>query len=448
MLGKKIIVIGGSIAGCTTAVLLKRLGADVVVLERSAGLVGKGSGVVLPEALVEKCINIDLFDSGIPHFCLNNRSFAYKNECSENDRTTFWIQPLTATALNWASIYQNLRNRTGTECYIANTEVQNIETMDDGYLLKTSTGVTYKADLVIAADGVDSSTRVQLLPGINPEYTDYIAWRGVVDDPYLVGLPFLNEHVPYYVFPKGHILLYRIPSTDYQHTGRTLLNWVMYENNPELPLSNLLIDKNGIQHTRSLPAGSLTNNHINYLNELSQRFLPTDIANLVIQTQKPFIQAVFDFQLPSYSNNNIIFVGDAASTLRPHTSSGVFKALKDGIELADLIKKSPSVNFHELIPIWKETQQTRISEENQKAKTIGNALVTNPPNWKLMNQQSADEWWEYIMRGSTWYATSKAGKSALINNSIFPRKGDEIKSSSNETEKMLKTTLPSTTTII
>jgi 2-polyprenyl-6-methoxyphenol hydroxylase-like FAD-dependent oxidoreductase len=430
MLEKKIIVIGGSIAGCTTAILLKRLGADVVVLERSAGLVGKGSGVVLPEALVEQCINLNLFDANIPHFRLDDRSFTYKNEYSEHNQTTFWIQPLTATALNWASIYQNLRNRTGAECYITNTEVQNIENMGDSYLLKTSTGVTYKADLIIAADGVDSNTRAQLFPGINPEYTDYIAWRGVIDDQNLVGLPFLNEHVSYYVFPKGHILLYRIPSTNYQHTGHTLLNWVMYENRPGLSLSNLLIDRNGIQHTRSLPSGSLTNSHINYLHELSQYFLPTNIADLIIQTQKPFIQAVFDFQLPSYSNNHIIFVGDSAATLRPHTSSGVLKALKDGIELKNLFEKKPTVNLNEIILTWKEIQQTLVSEENQKAKTIGNALVTNPPNWKLMDQQSADEWWAGVIRGNTWYATSKTDRSALINNSIFPRESDKIKSSS------------------
>lgn len=430
MFRKKIIVIGGSIAGCTTAILLKRLGANVVILERSSGLIGKGSGIVLPETLVDQCISLNLFDSDIPRLRLDNRSFTYKNEKSSHDQTRFWTQPITAVALNWASAYQNLRNRTDEKCYFTNTEVRHIENIDNEYHLETSTGVTYTADLIIAADGVDSSTRAHLLPSVKPEYTNYIAWRGIIDDPNLVRLDFLNEHVPYYVFPKGHILLYRIPSTDYQQTGRTLLNWVMYENHPKPSLNNLLLDKNGIQHTRSLPACSLTDRHISYLHEISKRFLPTEIANLVIQTHKPFIQAVFDFQLPYYSNNHIIFVGDAASTLRPHTSSGVLKALKDGIELTKLFEKKPIVDLSALTSTWKEMQQSLISEESQKAKTIGEALVTNPPNWKLMDQQLTDEWWAGVIQGKTWYVTSKTDNAALINNSIFLPNKNKVESSS------------------
>ncbi|MCX7118470.1 MAG: NAD-binding protein [Legionellales bacterium] len=39
MLGKIVIVIGSSIAGCTSAILLRRLGAHVTILERFEALV-------------------------------------------------------------------------------------------------------------------------------------------------------------------------------------------------------------------------------------------------------------------------------------------------------------------------------------------------------------------------------------------------------------------------
>ena len=419
MIGKKIVIIGGSIAGCTTAILLQRLGANVTILERSAGIIGNGSGITLPESIVNKCIELDLFDSNIPRLNIYGRSFAYKKNHPDYDHMRFWTQPFAATALNWSGVYKNLRDRTGTECYITNTEVRQIDKIGDSYNVGTSTGTTYEADLIIAADGVNSTIRTQFLPDINPEYTGYVAWRGVVEDQSIVSQTVFNEHAPYYVFPNGHLLLYRIPSADYKKTEKTVLNWVMYENRQEHSLDQFLIDKNGIQHTRSLPAGSLTDTHIHYLHELSKSCLPLSISDLIIQTPKPFIQAVFDFQLPPYSSNQVIFVGDAAATLRPHTASGVFKALKDGIELDQLIRSNDEMKISDLVSAWKRIQQLSLLEEVQKAKVMGDALVTNPPDWTSMNQELTDEWWARVMHKKTWYATSRINGSPLSNNSIF-----------------------------
>ncbi|WP_133137151.1 NAD(P)-binding protein [Legionella rowbothamii] len=63
MRGKNIVVVGGSIAGCATAVLLQRLGANVTILEQSSGRIGQGSGITLPESVVNQCIENDLFDA-------------------------------------------------------------------------------------------------------------------------------------------------------------------------------------------------------------------------------------------------------------------------------------------------------------------------------------------------------------------------------------------------
>jgi 2-polyprenyl-6-methoxyphenol hydroxylase-like FAD-dependent oxidoreductase len=406
MFGKKIIVIGGSIAGCTSAILLRRLGANVIILERSAGLIAKGSGITLPEIVVNQCIALDLFDSNISRLNISSRSFIRKNDLAEHASEAFWKQPVRVMALNWADVYQNLRKRISPEFYYTNTEVCRIEPMSDGYHLETTTGVTYQADLVIAADGVDSIARTFLLPDVFPEYSGYVAWRGILDEQILAQQAIFDEHVPYYVFPNGHLLLYRIPARDFQQTGHTLLNWVMYENRHELPLNDFLIDNQGKQHTRSLPAGSLTERHIQYLRELSEHVLATDIGNIIVQTQQPFIQAVFDFQLPSYLSKHIIFVGDAAATLRPHTASGVFKALTNGLELSKLIESNPDKNLIEHVAMWKEAQQALLSADVQKAKNMGDALVTRPPNWGAMNQQLTEQWWAEVMQGKSWYATS------------------------------------------
>lgn len=46
--------------------------------------------------------------------------------------------------------------------------------------VKTSTSKTYKPDIVIAADGCNSSIRRMLVPGLEREEQGYVLWRGTV----------------------------------------------------------------------------------------------------------------------------------------------------------------------------------------------------------------------------------------------------------------------------
>lgn len=405
MHGKKVIVIGGSIAGCTSAILLRRLGAQVTILERSAGRSGLGSGISLPETIVRQCIEHDLFDLTIPQLKLNGRSFIRKKEQGEVDHETFWTQALRVIAFNWADVYQNLRNRIDAKSYHTQTTVTGIEPHDSGYQITTSAGKVYEADLIIAADGVDSNTRVGLLPNVQPIYAGYIAWRGLLDEQSLVEQPIFDEHTPYYVFPNGHLLLYRVPGPNYQRTGQIILSWTLYENRQGLPLNELLIDNQGKQHTRSLPAGSLTEQHIQHLHDIAKDVLPPSVLHYIVRTSQPFIHAIFDCCTPSYLHDHIIFVGDAAATLRPHSGSGVFRALANGLELARLIESHPEHKLSDYVSMWKHKLSLLMSDEVPKATRMGEALVTHSPDWMQMNQQSMDQWWKDVMQGRKWHAT-------------------------------------------
>ncbi|WP_058534527.1 FAD binding domain-containing protein [Legionella saoudiensis] len=401
MRGKNVVVVGGSIAGCALAILLQRLGANVSILEQSSGRIGQGSGITLPEAVINQCIENDLFDADIPRLLVTSRSFIRKNEQETPDIQVFWKQAIQVMTLNWVDVYQNLRKRVESINYYTNAEVCHLEETQEGCLVKTSDGTVYNADLVIAADGIDSTVRAHLLPNAQPEYAGYVAWRGVMDNEHLNSDKLFHQHIPYSVYPHGHILLYRIPGAK----GKTLLNWVMYEDRRGRSLNSLLIDNEGNQRTYSLPAGTLTVEHMQYLHNFVQ-VLPTAIKEIIMETSRPFLQAIFDFHLPPYASNRVIFVGDAAATLRPHTASGVFKALANGFELINLIENNPGLKLTDYVSLWKQNQQQQLVEETQKAKAMGEALVSHTPDWHLMDQESMDAWWAKVMQGKIWYATN------------------------------------------
>lgn len=411
MLGKKIIIIGGSVAGCAAGVLLQRLGLDVLILERSsAKLEDNGAGITLPEVLLKKYISMDLFDSDIPCLPISSRYFARKHE---NEASIFWRQPMAVVALTWAHIYHNLRKRIKPEHYQANQEVLQIVRKGGAYQVQTSSRQSYTADLVIAADGGDSSIRRQLVPASSSQYAGYIAWRGVNEMHADNQLDFTAQ-ASYFVFPNGHVLLYKIPTKDYNLTGKKVLNWVLYESQPAASLASLLIDNKGRQHARSLARGKLTAQHLCYLKQFAQGVLPKAIAEIIYKTPKPFIQIIADSDVINYTAESIIFIGDAALTLRPHSGSGTAKALSNALELAQLLQKNGTLSLEKTVLQWQMIQQKYASEELPKARNMGDALVTNPPIWHDMNQESSSAWWTEVMQGKKWYATDNVNESLFF----------------------------------
>lgn len=95
-----------------------------------------------------------------------------------------------------------------------------------------------------------------------PIYTGYVVWRGLVEIPSGLEQKDFQEHSPYFVFPNGHLLVYRVPAKDYKTSGATYLNWVMYEDRSGESLTDLLIDKSGKSHARSVPSGLLPEKQI------------------------------------------------------------------------------------------------------------------------------------------------------------------------------------------
>lgn len=121
------IIVGGSIAGCVTAILLSRLGMKVTLLERSSGnLKGQGAGITLAVPLVNKCIELNLFDKSIPRLPVEARSFFRKSLLTQQAEK-IWEQPLQVYTLNWMDVYRNLRKRLHTiDCHFS-TNVTRIQ---------------------------------------------------------------------------------------------------------------------------------------------------------------------------------------------------------------------------------------------------------------------------------------------------------------------------------
>jgi 2,6-dihydroxypyridine 3-monooxygenase len=142
------------------------------------------------------------------------------------------------------------------------------------------------------------------------------------------------------VIPNSHILTYPIPSVDgaAESEGRTI-NWVWYRNvEAGAELDELMTDLHGRRQEISLPPGAVRPERAEELRRHADRVLAPQLAELVRATAEPFVQVVFDIEVPRMAFGRVCLIGDAASALRPHIAAGTAKAAEAAWMLADALR--------------------------------------------------------------------------------------------------------------
>lgn len=181
--------------GLLHGVVLKRLGHNVRILERSTSLNDQGAGILAREHLQNFFSKHDLCN--LPFYVQADPRIQFLNK--EAEIIKVWKAQLRMTS--WDNVYYRLRanfdgfesdyvkerpledkSRNGNVSYEYGCTVTDLK-YSDGLVTLTfersgGGGGTLHADLVIAADGAGSSIRRMLYPNVERKYVGYAAWRG------------------------------------------------------------------------------------------------------------------------------------------------------------------------------------------------------------------------------------------------------------------------------
>ena len=158
-----------------------------------------------------------------------------------------------------------------------------------------------------------------------------------------------------------HILCYLIPGpTGELSEGERRLNWVWYVNVPAgNKLQSLLTDRYGKQREFLVPQGLWSrDDFVQQQKGIAERILPTVFGQLVVQTNEPFIQTIYDLSVPRMAFGRVCILGDAAFVPRPHTAAGLSKAATNAVGLANSITNSSFIDVVEALKRW-EPQSAR-----------------------------------------------------------------------------------------
>lgn len=377
---------GGSIGGLTTGVLLRELGCEVEVYERSGEeLEDRGAGiVVLP--ITERYF----VERGGPddRVSLELTYWSYVDSRGE-------IIGADADHLRfsgWSTIYRALLDEFGPDRYHHDHEVVGFDQDETKVVARFGDGSTAEGDLLVFADGFGSTGRGLLLPEVRPEYAGYVAWRGTTPEADLSASArsLLADAMVYQVLDHGHILVYAIPD----RLGRTappdrLINFVWYRNYPAgQAFDDLMLGSDGVRRTGTMPPGSIRDEHIDEMRETAREVLSPALLEVVLECGEPLIQAVFDVHSPEMVFGHVVLIGDAATTLRPHIAAGQAKACADAWALRDALTAS-SGDLDRALADWGPRQVATARQAYERSKRMGIAsqfdgtMVPGDPGWKF-----------------------------------------------------------------
>ena len=346
-------VAGGSLGGLTTALVLRDAGCRVRVYERSPlPLEARGAGI----AVLEQTLKYPVERLGIPAEEISTRTHCV--QFLGPDGSAAHVERRSNRFSAWNTIYRVLRDALPDECHVHGRELTAFTSRDGGIELTFADGEVDEADLLVCADGIGSASRRRMFPEVAPAYAGYVGWRGTVPEARLSGETYeaLHDSLTYQVLPHSHILVYPIPGLDGSvEPGRRLVNMVWYRNVAEPDLPAFLTDRDGVRRAVSLPPGQVGGDRVEEMRRFAAEHLAPPIAEMVMSVPEPFVQAVYDIDVPGMVSGRACLVGDAAFAVRPHAAAGTAKAAEDGWALAEELARADG-DVDVALPRWERRQ--------------------------------------------------------------------------------------------
>jgi 2-polyprenyl-6-methoxyphenol hydroxylase-like FAD-dependent oxidoreductase len=345
------IVIGGSLAGLFAGLLLRRRFTVDIYERADAELAGRGAGIATHALLWEALDAV-----GIPW--REDLGVEVLTRCFfERDGRLGLEYPYRQTVTSWDRLHNMLRGEFPTAHYHCGKELVAVEERAGRVAARFADGSSAEGDLLIGADGLRSKVRAQFLPGVNPVYVGYAAWRALVPEG-AIPADLRAETFGYMAFclpPGEHMIGYPVAGPDNDlRPGHRRYNLVWYRPADDVALRRLLTDDAGVHHPLGIPPPLISRAVIAEMREAAGTVLAPQFRDLIRLVDRPMLQAIYDIESPRMAFGRVAIVGDAAFVARPHVGAGVAKAAQDALALMRALDEVPDI-----IPALKRMEATQ-----------------------------------------------------------------------------------------
>ena len=394
--GIRICIVGGSITGCTAAISALRAGMQPQVFEKSSrALKDRGAGLGIPTGVAVALRDQGFIYEGFPHVSI--RSLAHSSVSSKDAYLGghAGTVPTLLEGIRWGHLFDHLRSLVPSENYHSGTAVTNAENEGDAVRVAFDNGQVDRYDIVIFSDGYRSIGRDIVSPDDRTEYQGYFIWRGTVQESDMGDAARYEETLQRIGFANGHFFSYLLPSeSGSSEVGERELNWGMFLPVPKSELAAYLVDRDGVQRELSRPPGSMRDDLEQTLKDKAKKLLPKYYAELVRRSIHTFGQGIVATVPASYRKGRICLAGDAGAVVPPFTTSGVFKGMKNAVELVTAVARGDDLETS--LDRWEADQQKAGVGLKKLSSLMEAKLITSVPDFAEMSQDDLTEWWSDI----------------------------------------------------
>lgn len=360
-------IIGGGIGGLAAANALTRSGLDVTVFEQAGQLGEVGAGVMITPNSVRLLDRMGL-GAGLDRLGarITDGSAYLRMDGSR-------VGPISTgdTAGEWG-IYGMHRAdllglladglpagvvRTGHRCTGFRQDAS-------GATVTFANGEEFTADVVVAADGIHSVLREEVVEPAPPVFSGMVAYRGLVAADRLPGwrrdvhLVWMGEGKHFMVFPVR---------------GGSLLNFVGF-----LPSDS--------------PAEESWSGHGDAA-ALAAAFAGWDarVEELLAQVESPFWWGLFDREpLERWTDGRLALLGDAAHAMLPHLGQGANQSIEDAVALGALLGRADRGSIPETLKAYEELRRPRAVTVQLGARANGRRYDSQYDDLALRDAEIAD----------------------------------------------------------
>ena len=310
-------VIGAGVSGLTAGYALRKIGIEVDTFERSESIKEFGAGITLSQNATVLLQEIGLMES------LSSKGYhpmgSYIRDYKKAKVIKSKIFDKTFITLDRRDLVATLTTRLeeigGSISF--DSEIKSIDPIAGEILISNQEKRTY--DLILICDGIKSSLRELYFDNQKPQFTNYVAWRGMTS---IKNLPKFegNDKVNVYYGPGGHCVHYP--------TGREdLVNFIAIEQNV----------------TWSEESWKIEGSKTEFLNRF--KGWNEDLISMFDSSQEVYKWGIFERPLPKkLYRSKCVLLGDAAHPMVPFLGQGGCLAIEDAYCLMFLLTGKEDLN--------------------------------------------------------------------------------------------------------
>jgi 2-polyprenyl-6-methoxyphenol hydroxylase-like FAD-dependent oxidoreductase len=177
-----VLIVGGGIAGLTTAIALRRYGIESLVFEQADDLhkTQVGSGLHLSYNATRAFNHLDLLDD-LAQLCAPVGRFEFRTRAGKHLGTTPQLEGELALGVIRPVFHDFLVNVVGEDGVQVGAKLVRFDQDDDAVTAHFADGREARGDVLLGVDGLRSTVRAQLLGESEPRYAGYCTRRGIVE---------------------------------------------------------------------------------------------------------------------------------------------------------------------------------------------------------------------------------------------------------------------------